>query len=62
VPFAEAEQIVTALKARSLPVTYWPMEAEGHGAVHHANRRALYHAIDRFLTEHLALDGRTERT
>lgn len=62
VPFAEAEQIVTALKGRSLPVTYWPMEAEGHGAVHHANRRALYHAIDRFLTEHLALDGRTERT
>ena len=53
VPLEEAEQIVTAVRKRGLPVEYLVFPDEGHGLVKRANRLAAYPAIARFLDEHL---------
>ena len=49
VPIGEAEQIVTALRKRKVPVEYMRFEDEGHGLVKHANRLVAFPAIARFL-------------
>jgi dipeptidyl aminopeptidase/acylaminoacyl peptidase len=53
VPLEEAEQIVTAVRKRGLPVEYLVFPDEGHGLVKRANRLVAYPAIARFLDEHL---------
>ncbi len=53
VPVGEAEQIVSALRAREVPVEYLRFEDEGHGLVKRANRLVAYPAIARFLDKHL---------
>jgi dipeptidyl aminopeptidase/acylaminoacyl peptidase len=50
----EAEQIVTALKAKGLPHEYLLFPDEGHGLGRPANRQTYYAAVERFLAEHLA--------
>ena len=49
VPVGEAEQIVSALRARGVPVEYLRFEDEGHGLMKRANRVQAYPAIARFL-------------
>ncbi len=49
VPVGEAEQIVSALRARNVPVEYMRFEDEGHGLVKRSNRLIAYPAIARFL-------------
>jgi dipeptidyl aminopeptidase/acylaminoacyl peptidase len=49
VPVGEAEQIVSALRSRNVPVEYMRFEDEGHGLVKRANRLIAYPAIARFL-------------
>ena len=53
VPVGEAEQIVSALRARNVPVEYLRFEDEGHGLVKRANRLVAYTAIGNFLDQHL---------
>jgi dipeptidyl aminopeptidase/acylaminoacyl peptidase len=53
VPIGEAEQIVAALRSRSVPVEYTRFEDEGHGLVKRANKLAAYPAIARFLDKYL---------
>ena len=53
VPLEEAEQVVTAVRKRGLPVEYLVFPDEGHGLVKRANRLVAYPAIARFLDEHL---------
>ncbi len=53
VPVGEAEQIVSALRQRHVPVEYLRFEDEGHGLIKHANRLIAYPSIARFLEEHL---------
>jgi dipeptidyl aminopeptidase/acylaminoacyl peptidase len=53
VPVGEAEQIVSALRSRGVPVEYLRFEDEGHGLVKRANRLIAYPAIARFLDKHL---------
>lgn len=53
VPVGEAEQIVTALRTRNVPVDYLRFADEGHGLIKRANRLLAYPAIARFLDEHL---------
>jgi len=53
VPVGEAEQIVSALRQRQVPVEYLRFEDEGHGLIKRANRLIAYPAIARFLDEHL---------
>ncbi|HLZ59566.1 MAG TPA: S9 family peptidase [Ktedonosporobacter sp.] len=55
VPVGEAEQIVSALRAREVPVEYLRFEDEGHGLVKRANRLVAYPAIARFLDRHLGV-------
>jgi acetyl esterase/lipase len=57
VPFAEAVQVVEALRARGVPHVLFPMDDEGHGAVRLANQRRLYGAIQAFLVEHAGFPG-----
>jgi dipeptidyl aminopeptidase/acylaminoacyl peptidase len=49
VPVGEAEQIVAALRARTVPVEYLRFEDEGHGLIKRANRVKAYPEIARFL-------------
>jgi dipeptidyl aminopeptidase/acylaminoacyl peptidase len=49
VPIGEAEQIVSALRARNVPVEYLRFEDEGHGLQKRANQVVAYPAIARFL-------------
>jgi dipeptidyl aminopeptidase/acylaminoacyl peptidase len=49
VPVGEAEQIVSALRQRNIPVEYLRFEDEGHGLIKRANRLVAYPAIARFL-------------
>jgi dipeptidyl aminopeptidase/acylaminoacyl peptidase len=49
VPVGEAEQIVSALRARNVPVEYLRFEDEGHGLQKRANQVVAYPAIARFL-------------
>ena len=53
VPIGEAEQIVAALRSRSVPVEYMRFEGEGHGLVKRANKLVAYPAIARFLDKYL---------
>jgi len=49
VPVGEAEQVVSALTKRNVPVEYLRFADEGHGLVKRANRLQAYPAIARFL-------------
>jgi dipeptidyl aminopeptidase/acylaminoacyl peptidase len=55
---AESEQMVTALKARGVPVTYITFSDEGHGFVRPENRMAFNAVAEAFLAKHLG--GRTQ--
>jgi dipeptidyl aminopeptidase/acylaminoacyl peptidase len=50
---AESEQMVTALKQRSVPVTYITFPDEGHGFARPANRLAFNGVAEAFLAKHL---------
>jgi dipeptidyl aminopeptidase/acylaminoacyl peptidase len=50
---AESEQIVAAMKARHLPVTYIVFPDEGHGFARPVNNIAFYGAAEAFLSAHL---------
>ncbi|GCE16932.1 S9 family peptidase [Dictyobacter kobayashii] len=54
VPVGEAEQIVSALRQRQVPVEYLRFEDEGHGLIKRSNRLIAYPAIARFLEQQLA--------
>lgn len=58
VPPFESEQIVAALKARSVPVRYVTFADEGHGFTKRDNRRVIYAEVVAFLTRHLRGEGR----
>jgi dipeptidyl aminopeptidase/acylaminoacyl peptidase len=55
---SESDQIVAALRARSVAVEYIVKDDEGHGFVKPENRMDAYRAIERFLAAHLG--GRME--
>ena len=55
---AESEQIVTAMKSRSIPVTYVVFPDEGHGFARPANNLAFYGITEQFLGK--CLGGRAE--
>jgi dipeptidyl aminopeptidase/acylaminoacyl peptidase len=55
---AEAEQMVTAMKARKIPVTYVLFPDEGHGFARPVNSKAFNAVAEAFLAEHLG--GRYE--
>lgn len=50
---AESDNMVEALRARGVHVEYMVKDDEGHGFVNPDNVIDLYHAVDRFLAEHL---------
>jgi dipeptidyl aminopeptidase/acylaminoacyl peptidase len=50
---AESEQMVTALKARGVPVTYITFSDEGHGFVRPENRLAFNAVAEAFLAKYL---------
>jgi dipeptidyl aminopeptidase/acylaminoacyl peptidase len=50
---AESEQMVKALKQRSVPVTYITFADEGHGFVRPENRMAFCAVTEAFLAKHL---------
>jgi len=54
----EAEQIVDAMKAKNLPVTYIVFPDEGHGFARPENNIAFYAASEQFLSK--CLGGRAE--
>ena len=56
---AESDQIVEAMSARGIPVTYLLYPDEGHGFVRAENRVAFNAAVEKFLSQHLG--GRAER-
>ena len=51
VPLSEAEQLVTALQEREVPVRFLVFDDEGHGIVKLKNRLVLYPAVVEFLNE-----------
>jgi dipeptidyl aminopeptidase/acylaminoacyl peptidase len=53
VPIGEAEQIVAALKKRSIPVEYLRYEDEGHGLARLKNRLEVYPKMVAFLNKYL---------
>jgi dipeptidyl aminopeptidase/acylaminoacyl peptidase len=55
---SESEQIVAAMKARGIPVTYLYYSDEGHGFGRVANRRSFTAVVEAFLATHLG--GRFE--
>ncbi|MDX2234458.1 MAG: S9 family peptidase [Hyphomonadaceae bacterium] len=55
---AESEQIVAAMKARNLPVTYVYYPDEGHGFARPQNRTSFYAVTEGFLQQ--CLGGRAE--
>lgn len=55
---AESDQIVEAMKAKMIPVTYVLFPDEGHGFARPENRLAFYAITEAFLAEHLG--GRYE--
>ena len=57
VPVGEAEQIVSALRARNVPVEYLRFADEGHGLIKRANRVKAYPEIARFLDAHVKQRG-----
>lgn len=61
VPLSEAEQLVTQLRARDVPVEFLVFDDEGHGIVKLTNKLTLYPQIAAFLeqyVEHHAGGGR----
>jgi dipeptidyl aminopeptidase/acylaminoacyl peptidase len=50
---AESQQMVVALKARGVPVTYLTFADEGHGFERPENRRAFAAVAEAFLAKHL---------
>jgi dipeptidyl aminopeptidase/acylaminoacyl peptidase len=55
---AESDQIVAAMNAKQIPVTYLLFTDEGHGFARPQNRFAFYAVAEAFLSEHLG--GRYE--
>jgi dipeptidyl aminopeptidase/acylaminoacyl peptidase len=55
---AESDQIIAAMRAKALPVTYILYPEEGHGFAEPANRVAFYAIAEAFLASHLG--GRAE--
>jgi dipeptidyl aminopeptidase/acylaminoacyl peptidase len=55
---SESEQIVKAMQARNIPVTYVSYSDEGHGFRRAENRRSFNAVLELFLAEHLG--GRAE--
>jgi dipeptidyl aminopeptidase/acylaminoacyl peptidase len=55
---AEADQIVEAMEAKNIPVTYVLFQEEGHGFAKPQNRFAFYAVTEAFLAKHLG--GRAE--
>jgi dipeptidyl aminopeptidase/acylaminoacyl peptidase len=53
---AESDQIVEAMRARSIPVSYMLFTEEGHGFAKPENRLAFYAVAEAFLAEHLGGD------
>ena len=53
VPQSETDQMVAALKARGIQVTYVLFDDEGHGIAKLKNRIAAYETILKFLDQHL---------
>jgi dipeptidyl aminopeptidase/acylaminoacyl peptidase len=54
----ESDQLVAAMKAKDLPVTYMVFPNEGHTLNYEANRLAYYAVMENFLAQHLG--GRAE--
>ncbi|WP_059016960.1 S9 family peptidase [Mycobacterium sp. M26] len=50
---AESDNLVHALRERGVDVEYLIKDDEGHGFVNPDNQIDLYHAVERFLAEHL---------
>jgi dipeptidyl aminopeptidase/acylaminoacyl peptidase len=50
---AESDNLVEALRARGVEVEYLVKDNEGHGFVNPDNLIELYHAVERFLAQHL---------
>ena len=50
---SESEQIVSAMQAQNIPVTYALFPDEGHGIQKMHNRRAYYAIVEQFLAQHL---------
>jgi dipeptidyl aminopeptidase/acylaminoacyl peptidase len=55
---SESEQIVSAMQARNIPVTYVYYRDEGHGFRREENRRSFNAVLELFLARHLG--GRAE--
>jgi dipeptidyl aminopeptidase/acylaminoacyl peptidase len=55
---AESEQIVSAMEAHGIPVTYVLFADEGHGFAEPANRLSFFAVTEAFLAQHLG--GRAE--
>jgi dipeptidyl aminopeptidase/acylaminoacyl peptidase len=55
---SESEQIVNAMQARNIPVTYVYYSDEGHGFRREENRRSFNAVLEMFLAKHLG--GRAE--
>ncbi|ULN46611.1 S9 family peptidase [Mycolicibacterium goodii] len=50
---AESDNLVEALRARGVEVEYMVKSDEGHGFVNPENNIDMFHAVERFLAEHL---------
>jgi dipeptidyl aminopeptidase/acylaminoacyl peptidase len=50
---AESDQIVTAMKAKNLPVSYVLYPDEGHGFARPENRISFFAVAETFLAQHL---------
>lgn len=50
---AESDQIVEALKKRGIDIEYMVKDNEGHGFRNEENKMEFYHAMERFLLEHI---------
>ncbi|MDR1056759.1 MAG: S9 family peptidase [Prevotellaceae bacterium] len=50
---AESDQMVEALKKRNIKVEYMVKDNEGHGFHNEENQFDFYHAMEKFLAEHL---------
>jgi dipeptidyl aminopeptidase/acylaminoacyl peptidase len=50
---AESDNLVAALRDRGVEVEYMVKDDEGHGFLNPDNQIDLYHAVERFLAEHL---------
>jgi dipeptidyl aminopeptidase/acylaminoacyl peptidase len=61
VKIAESDQIVTAMRAKDLPVTYVVFPDEGHGFARPENRLDANARIERFLAEHLGGQAEPEQ-